>query len=800
LLVLDNMEHLLLEDGPDTQTGTTLALIESILSAAPELKIMITSRELLRLPQEKAFQVRGLPHGDEASILETSHDDAYELFRLRAQKMESALERVSAEDDHHVRRICRMVEGMPLAIELAAGQLRLLSPVEISREIANNLDILDTGLRGAAARHSSVRIVFENSWNRLKDGEKLILARLSVFQGGFTHQAAASVVQAKISDLANLLDKSLIQRGAGGRFVLHALVQMFTVEKLAEMPDELAQTRDRHFRFYRDLVGESVSQWRTCHESSSLDIISPEVDNLRAGWDSILSQEDWDEIAAYLDDLWQFFKVRGRLPEAMELLTLALQAGRSAEPVADTKYQAHWELLLGQAYLWMSQLGEGDEHFRQTLSLLGWPVPGSQAGLLKSILIEFMVQVLHRAWPGYFLGRLEQKQSEAREAYTAYERLGNRAVVENETLLGFYCGFRCLNLTEAAGLNRQMARAYAVTGYMYALIPNRKIARSYFSRAEIIARQEDCPDVWESVSRVLGFYFTTIGRWRSAASHFRRAAQAAAELGWHWEQETDWLGLLMVAYQMGEFERGLKYAHRISVSANQRGDAGFIAAGLYWQAFFKVRQGEDLELIIDLLKKSAAAPSEVMNDLDWIIVFSSLAQAYLRQGKDKQASREINKATRMIAGITRPANPLSFLGYADVAAVYLTLWEKSLDSQEWQVLRQSAHQACEDLNLFARILPAGRPLIWLYRGLYDWLDGRPQKAHTTWQKSLALAEDLNIPYDQGRIHYQIGRHLSEGEITEKGWGRQEHLQRAAEIFSELGAAYDLVCVEAELSS
>ncbi len=798
LLVLDNMEHLLLEDDPDTSNGTTLALIEAMLSAAPELKIMVTSRELLRLPQEQLFQVRGLPHGDEASILAASQDDAFELFQLRAQRVQSAVKRVSGEDLRHIRRICRLVEGMPLAIELAAGQLRLLSPVEIANEIEGNLDVLDTGLRGAAARHSSVRVVFENSWNRLKDGEKLILARLSVFQGGFTHQAAASIAQAKVTDLANLLDKSLIQRGADGRFVLHALVQMFAADKLAHMPDELAQTQDYHFRYYRDLIGEAVTQWRTNYKPASLDIVRPEVDNLRAGWDWILCQADWDEIAAYLDDLWQFFKVRGRLPEAIELLTQVLQTGRSTEPEADTNYQAHWELLLGQAYLWLSQLGEGDEHFRRTLSLLGWPVPGSQVGLLKSILVEFLVQALHRAWPGYFIGRLEQKQAEAGEAYTAYERLGNRAVVENETLLFFYCGFRCLNLAEAAGLNRLMARAYAFTGYLYALLPVQKVARAYLNWAETIARQENRPDVWESVSRIIGFYLIGIGKWQIAANHFRRAAKAAGELGWHWEQETNWVGLLMVACRMGEFDRGLNYAHRISVSSNQRGDAGFIAAGLYWQAFFKLRQGDDPDLIINLLKKSAAAPGEVMNDLDWIILYSSLAQAYLRQGRDKRAIKEIGKANRHIAGIARPANPLAFLGYAEVAAVHLALWEKSFDGQDQHVLQRSAHQSCKDLDLFARILPAGRPLIWLYRGLYDWLDGRPQKAHTTWQKSLALAEDLNIPYDQGRIHYQIGRHLSEGEITEKGWGRQKHLQRAAEIFAELGASYDLACVKAEL--
>ena len=798
LVVLDNMEHLFMGNGSNEATRKTLALVEAMLAAAPELKILVASRELLRLPQEQVCQIRGLPFGDEASITVAPHDDAVELFKLRSQRVLPAFERVSGEDLQHIRRLCRLVEGMPLAIELAAAQLRLLSLADIVAEIESNLDVLDSGLRGTGARHSSVRVIFENSWHRLKDGEKLILARLSVFQGGFTYQAASLVAKAAVKDLANLLDKSLIQRGADDRFVLHALIHMFAAEKLAQMPDELDQTQDHQFRYYKDLLGEAVSLWRSDYESTSLDVISPEVDNLHAGWNWILGQDDWDELAAYLDDLWQFFKVRGRLPEAMDLLDQVLQTGKSAEPAADFVYQAHWERLLGQAYLWMSQMGEGDKHFRQTLSLLGWPLPGSQASLLVGVLKELLVQAFHRAWPSHFLGRSGQKQAASREAFIAYERLAERAMVENDTLLAMYCSFRSLNLAEKAGLHRLMARAYASTGLAFSVIPLRRAAKAYISWAVAIAQQEPSPEVWEWVSRLSGFYFTFMGRWEIAEDHFIRGAKAAAELGRHWEQEFNWTGLLMVTYMTGEFDRGLKFARRIGVSARRRGDAGFEAAGLYWEAFFRLRLGDDVGLIVKLLEESASAPSEVMNVLDWLIVYSSLAQAYMRQGQDEEAIQEVNKATRLISEVAHPFNIGIFYGYADVASVYLTLWEKYIDGENRHALRRSARQACRDLNAYSRIFPAVKSLIWLYQGLFDWLDGRPQKAHKTWQKSLALAKELGTPYVLGRTHYEIGRHLSEGKTTETGWGRQEHLQRAAEIFAELGAKYDMDRVQAEL--
>jgi predicted ATPase/class 3 adenylate cyclase len=796
LLVLDNIEHLILEDGSGTTTGTMLALVEAMLSAAPELKILVTSRELLRIPQEQAFQVRGLPRGDELPGLVVSQDDALELFRLRAQP---ASEQANHEDLRYIRQICRLVEGMPLAIELAAAQLRLLSIAEIAAEIESNLDVLDTGLRGAGARHGSVRVVFENSWRRLSDDEKLVLARLSVFRGGFTHLAAAGVAQASITDLAKLVDKSLIKRGAGERFVLHALIQMFAAEKLAGMSDEMNQIPDRHYCYYSNLLDEAVSQWRDTYDPASLDVIRPEVDNLRTGWNWILGQGNWDDINIYLDNLWQFFKLRGRLPEAMELLNQALQAGRSADPVVDVSYQAYWERRLGQAHLRMSQLQEGDEHFRRTLALLGWPVPGSRAGLLKGIIVEYLRQALHRAWPGYFVGRWEEGKVAAQEAYATYEQLGNRAVVENETLLAFYAGFRSLNLAEAAGLHQLMARAYALTGYMYALIPIQRLANAYLSRALAIADAEASPEVTETVFRVAGFYSISLGTWQAAATDFRRAAKAAAELGRHWELETNWVGLLIVAYQTGEFDRGLEYAQRISVSANRRGDAGFIAAGLYWQAFFKLRQGDNPGRIIRLLEESASAPDEVMNDLDWIIVFSSLAQAYMRQDQDAKALEQVSRATKVIAAIARPTNSLALLGYADVAGVYLSLWEKDVDSEDRNLLRHAAHRVCEDMKVYARLVPSGKSIIWLYQGLYDWLDGRPRKSQATWQEALILADTLGMPYDQARVHYQIGRHLGEGETTKEGWGRREHLNRAAELFARFGAKYDLACVNKDLS-
>jgi predicted ATPase/class 3 adenylate cyclase len=792
LLVLDNMEHLLIDD----KAEETLALVEAMLTSAKDLTILATSRELLRLPIEKAYQVQGLPVGDKET--EINEQSATELFCLRAHDVLPSIDIESVETLRYIHQVCRLVEGMPLAIELAAAQLRLITPAELATEITAGLDVLDSGMRGVGARHHSMRVVFETSWRNLDPRMQLILARLAVFQGGFTPQAASQVTQATVPELATLLDKSLLQRNADGRFGFHALIQMFAHEKLLEMTPELDPALERHYQYYRQMLRTIVSHWQETYDNAALNPIGLEVDNLRAGWKWIVSQSNWDEVAAYLDDLWQFFKVRGRLPEAMELINQALNAGQTAQRAASNVHQAHWERRLGQAYLWLSQLIEGEEHYRCAISLLEWPLPESQAGLLLGLIQQLFIQLLHRAWPGHFVGYLEVKQAGLQEAFYSYERLAERAFLENKTLLGTYCGFRSLNLAEAAGINSLMARAYASTGYALGLMRLRKLAEAYLSWAETIIQHDPAIDTQEIVIRVLGYYYIGTGDFMRARELFIHAARLAGELGQNWVQELSWTALLVIALWKGELEHSLEYARRIGISSHRRGDAGFEAAALYWEALIKLQQ-DKMNEVFGLLEKSASAPSEVMMSLDWIILRAVLAKAHFHQDQLQSATNEANEVLKLISEISYPSSCIYLCGYSGIAEVYLALWEAQSSDKTNRGIQASAQHACKNLQGFGKVFPVAKPLVWLYQGLYDWLAGNPRKAYKDWQKSLNYAQEMENPYQQGLAHYEIGRHLKVGEKSENGWGPQEHLQHAIEIFADLGAAYDLNRANRELN-
>ena len=186
LLVLDNFEHL--HNGAD--------LLTAILTVAPQAKLLVTSREALNLEQEWRYPLEGLPvHGGDATD-EAAQSSAASLFEERARRVFPAFD-LAAERDA-VQRICRLVEGIPLAIELAATWTRVLSCAVIGDEIVSNLAFLTSAMRNASDRHRSMQAVFDRSWELLSQEERGVLARLSVFRGGFQRRAAEQVAGATL--------------------------------------------------------------------------------------------------------------------------------------------------------------------------------------------------------------------------------------------------------------------------------------------------------------------------------------------------------------------------------------------------------------------------------------------------------------------------------------------------------------------------------------------------------------------------------------------------------------------------
>lgn len=288
LLVLDNVEQLLAQD---PFQGNSAELFIEILQHATEIKLLLTSREPLNVQGEWVFEVEGLqiPEDDRIDAIESSA--AVALFVQRAQRARVGFA-LRAEDRPDVARLCRLVGGTPLALELAATWVRTLSVSEIAKEIERNLDFLSTSVRDLPERHRSIRVVFDHSWEMLTMEEQRVLRDLSAFHGRFQRQAAEQVAGASLATLSALVAKSLVRRTATGHYDLHELVRQYAASKLAENTLTRSSVAEQHSRYYLDWLGRCAARLQDHRQKDTVAELSAEADNLRAAWDWAITHHD----------------------------------------------------------------------------------------------------------------------------------------------------------------------------------------------------------------------------------------------------------------------------------------------------------------------------------------------------------------------------------------------------------------------------------------------------------------------------------------------------------------------------
>jgi predicted ATPase len=269
LLVLDNVEHLLV--GAE--------LLADVLQHAPAVTILATSRERLNLQGELVVEVQGLSCPKYEQIDGMEDYAAVRLFLQCARRVHSGFDLMA--ESVSVIRICRLVEGMPLGIELASSWVPTLTCADIAHEIEQNLAFLTTSLRDVPTRHRSLRAVFDHSWNLLSEEERRAFRQLSVFQGGFLRDAAEQVAGATLPLLAALVDKSLMYRDTTGRYNMHELVRQYANERLRET-EEMEWTLGRHLEYYLALAEAAEPQRHGAERQLWLERLEVEHDNLRA--------------------------------------------------------------------------------------------------------------------------------------------------------------------------------------------------------------------------------------------------------------------------------------------------------------------------------------------------------------------------------------------------------------------------------------------------------------------------------------------------------------------------------------
>lgn len=313
LLVLDNLDHLI----------SHCAWLGELLQTAPDVKILATSRQRLNLRAEWLLDLQGLSFPAPG---ETNQQDypAVELFTGHARRLRNAFA-PDAQGQAAIAHICRLVHGVPLALEMAAAWVRSLSPGQIVAEIERSLDFLTDPHSDAVDRHRSQRAVFDASWKLLTPVEREAFARLAVFRGGFDSEAAAWVSGCTSPLLAGLVDKSLIRRSGEEQYSVHPLLQQYALEKLAAQPEQQQATADRHIEWCTRLLTELQPDIYGANLPEALQIINRNLDNIRQAWRMAAARGHFGFFAQAVDALLLIFDINSLSQEAQQLLHNARQ-------------------------------------------------------------------------------------------------------------------------------------------------------------------------------------------------------------------------------------------------------------------------------------------------------------------------------------------------------------------------------------------------------------------------------------------------------------------------------------------
>lgn len=329
LLVIDNMEHLV-DSGP---------VLGELLQHAPGLKMLLTSREPIRLQWEWIFDVQGLPipESAEPGILVTHSAPA--LFLLRAQQSARQAganggdepQQAPGTDTAAIIQICKLVDGLPLAIELAASWARVMSPAEIAEELAKGLDLLETNLQDVPARHRSIRLVFDQSWKLLTEPERAALMKLAVFPGGFTREAALAAEGVPVTLLSAFVSKSLLRYGRkDGRYDFHELIRQYALDRLSENPDQEHTAYAQMAGYYANWLEGMERQIKSAQQMTASAKVQAETANWNTAWRWAAQQKRLDLLRRMNACIYWYDEIHGFNTEAVSATDLAIREMRAA--------------------------------------------------------------------------------------------------------------------------------------------------------------------------------------------------------------------------------------------------------------------------------------------------------------------------------------------------------------------------------------------------------------------------------------------------------------------------------------
>jgi predicted ATPase/class 3 adenylate cyclase len=520
LLVVDNLEQVV-------EAASDLALL---LAEAPRLALLATSREALRVAAERVYPIP--PLGD---------SDAVALFVERARAVEPSFE-LTAANAALIGAICARLDGLPLAVELAAARVGSLSMEAIHARLNAPLKLLKGGHRDAPERHRALERTLDWSYELLNEDERRLFAGLGVFVGGFSLEAAEAVCDADLDTLGSLVDKSLVRRD-GERYAMLETIRGYALDRLALSGQEDA-FQDRHAGFFESLAADARAD-SIAHQADRADQLEREHDNIRAALDW-LGRTDHDRRLRMAGQLGWFWHAHSHLTEGRVRLAEVL-AGRSDRNDDRARALSAAAALAG----YQGQLPEGRPMFDEAIAI--WRELGRDRDLAETL--------LDLGWGCFYAGDDVSARQAMEESLEISQRLGDAALT-NRSQLGV------LQILVSLGELETVPRL----------------------GAEAIELSRSLGDAWAEhfAHHFLADCALIQGDPATAATHYARSLDAAARSGDKIETCIELQGVAMARSGLGQPEQALLIAGAVDA---QFKSLGFAFAVAFWTALLDQHLG-----------------------------------------------------------------------------------------------------------------------------------------------------------------------------------------------------------------
>lgn len=344
LLIMDNFEHIL--EGH--------SLLTEIIRRAAHIKLLVTTRERLQMRSEQLFPIQGLAltRGAEAAA-----ESPAALLFLQTARRNAVDFQLSAADVGHLLRICRLVEGMPLGLELAASWVRMLTLAEIADEIEQSLNLLTAEHKDVPERHRSMRAALDASWRRLAVEQQCAFQELTVFQGGFTRQAALIATSASLPLLVSLVNTSWLSYDRQeDRYHIHMLLRQYGIDKPSLNPGHENTVREKQSTYFCDFLQERETDWHGPRQLDAAKEVQIEISNIQRAWRWAATWGESCLLARGLNSLCAFYFREGRLIDGQNACRLAadgLERSLAQQGAENAQDLALWSQVLA----WESDFG-----------------------------------------------------------------------------------------------------------------------------------------------------------------------------------------------------------------------------------------------------------------------------------------------------------------------------------------------------------------------------------------------------------------------------------------------------------